>query len=269
MRTRDFPYAYAVTCCGVELAVHVNRASAIPNVKTIVGAALPIPFQAIDPARAKHHIYFQFRRDGQDGLFGGPSGENLAGIPRENSLGLLESWIRLRIAEFAPEHVFIHAGVVGWKGRGIIIPGTSYSGKTSLTVELIRRGATYYSDEYAIIDRQGLVAPFPKTLSIRGGVNAYTQVEYPLETFSATLGTEKIPIAIVLVSKYVPRARWNPKDLALGEGIIELLKNTVSARTNPSLVLPTLSSLGAQARFVRSDRGEASKVVDWLTDVIT
>jgi hypothetical protein len=269
MRTRDFPYAYAVTCHGVELAVHVNRASVISHVKNIVKAALPLPFEAIDPATAKHHIYFQYRRDGQDGLFGGPSGENLVGIPRKNSIELLESWIRLRIAEFTPEHVFVHAGVVGWKGRAIIIPGASYSGKTSLTVELIRRGATYYSDEYAVIDKQGLVAPFPKTLSIRGEVNAYTQVEYPFETFGATLGTEKIPIAIVLISKYVPRARWNPKDLALGEGIIEILKNTVSARTNPSLVLSTLSNVGAEARFVRSDRGEARKVVDWLSSVIT
>jgi hypothetical protein len=33
----------------------------------------------------------------------------------------------------------------------------SYSGKTTLVSELIRAGATYYSDEYAVIDERGRV----------------------------------------------------------------------------------------------------------------
>ncbi len=53
----------------------------------------------------------------------------------------LESDLRLFVAEVARHRVFVHAGVVGWKGRAIVIPGRSYSGKSTMVAELVRAGA--------------------------------------------------------------------------------------------------------------------------------
>src|SRR6201989_340392 len=63
--------------------------------------------------------------------------------------GVLESDLRLYVAERARRRVFVHAGAVGWRGRAILIPGRSFSGKTTLVAELVKAGAKYYSDEYA------------------------------------------------------------------------------------------------------------------------
>ena len=71
---------------------------------------------------------------------------------------VLESFatrLKAYIAEMARRRVFVHAGAVGWHGKAIIIPGRSMSGKTSLVRELVRAGAIYYSDEYAVLDLQG------------------------------------------------------------------------------------------------------------------
>src|SRR4051795_2847365 len=38
----------------------------------------------------------------------------------------------VRIPDRSPRRVFIHAGVVGWNGGAILIPGASFSGKTRL-----------------------------------------------------------------------------------------------------------------------------------------
>src|SRR5207253_8542197 len=38
-----------------------------------------------------------------------------------------ESTLRLYVAEFAKRRLFIHAGVVGWRGRAVLIPGRSFS----------------------------------------------------------------------------------------------------------------------------------------------
>jgi hypothetical protein len=57
------------------------------------------------------------------------------------------------IARSAPAHLFVHSGVVGWKGRAVLIPGRSFSGKTTLVRAFLEAGATYYSDEYAVLDR--------------------------------------------------------------------------------------------------------------------
>ena len=80
---------------------------------------------------------------------------------------LLEYDLEVYVAEQARRRVFVHAGAVGWNGRAIILPGQTRSGKTTLVAALVRAGATYYSDEYAVIDTQGRVHPYPRPLMIR------------------------------------------------------------------------------------------------------
>jgi hypothetical protein len=80
-----------------------------------------------------------------------------------------ESDLQLSVAEAARRRVFVHAGVVGWKGKAILVPGRSFTGKTTLTAALVRAGATYYSDEFAVLDTEGRVHPYLKPLSVREG----------------------------------------------------------------------------------------------------
>src|SRR5687768_13430354 len=75
-------------------------------------------------------------------------------------LETFERLLKMYLAEMARGMVFVHAGAVGWKGKAIIIPGRSLSGKTSLVAELVRAGAIYYSDEYAVLDKDGRVYPY-------------------------------------------------------------------------------------------------------------
>ena len=58
------------------------------------------------------------------------------------ALAFLERHLEEFVAQEAPDRVFVHAGVVGWKGRAIVIPGSSHSGKTSLVAALLAAGAT-------------------------------------------------------------------------------------------------------------------------------
>ncbi len=62
-------------------------------------------------------------------------------------LEALERDLQLHVAERARRRVFVHAGVVGWGGRAIVIPGRTTRGKTTLVKALVDAGATYYSDE--------------------------------------------------------------------------------------------------------------------------
>src|SRR6266700_1389758 len=79
----------------------------------------------------------------------------------------LESDLQMFVAEWARRRVFVHAGVVGWRGQAIVIPGMSFSGKSTLVAALVRAGATYYSDEYAVFDARGRVHPYARKLSLR------------------------------------------------------------------------------------------------------
>jgi hypothetical protein len=191
-------------------------------------------------------------------LFGGA--ECLASsLELSDILEMLERDARLFVAEYAPRRIFVHAGVVGWNGQAIVIPGKSMSGKTSLTAEFVRGGATYYSDEFAVFDEEGRVHPYAKPLSVRG--DGYSQTDLPVETLGGHAGTTPLRVGIVLVTRYGDRARWRPRGISAGMGALALLANTVAARRQPKRTLHVLCNAVCTASVLKSLRGEAGAVV--------
>src|SRR5205814_1107286 len=77
-----------------------------------------------------------------------------------------DSIVRIVVGENAVDRVFLHAGAVGRKGRAIVLPAESFKCKSTLVAELVRQGAEYYSDDFAIFDDHGLLHPFPRTISL-------------------------------------------------------------------------------------------------------
>jgi hypothetical protein len=172
-----------------------------------------------------------------------------------------ESDLRLFVAELAKHRVFVHAGVVGWKGQAIVIPGRSYSGKSTLVAELVRAGATYYSDEYAVLDSRGRVHPFSKPLELREE-GEFRQTKITAAELGGHSGTKPLPVRLVLMTQFKSGARWRPRKLTAGRGVLELLFNTVSARRSPERALATLQRVTAQADVLKGVRGNAAEVVD-------
>ena len=170
-----------------------------------------------------------------------------------------ESDLQLYVAERAPRRVFVHAGVVGWHGRAVVIPGRSLSGKTTLVAELVRAGAEYYSDEYAVLDREGRVHPYARPLSVREG-GGLRQTRKRVEEFGGLAGAIPLPVGLVIVSRYERGASWRPRRLTTGECVLELLSNTVPARRGPARALCALTKAVAKATAMAGPRGEAEVV---------
>jgi hypothetical protein len=167
-----------------------------------------------------------------------------------------ESDLRLVVAEFARHRVFVHAGVVGWKGRAIVVPGRSFSGKSTLVAELVKAGATYYSDEYAVFDSRGRVHPFYKPLEIRDE-GTFRQSRVTVQELGGQPGVKPLPVGLVLMTQYKAGARWRPRKLTAGGGVLGLLANTVSARRSPEKALASLQHVVAGAEILKGARGDA------------
>lgn len=180
------------------------------------------------------------------------------------AIDAFESDLQLYVAETAPRRVFVHAGVVGWQGKAIVIPGRSFSGKTTLTAELVKAGMTYYSDEYAVLDAQGRVHHYARPLSIRENGHLEKPKKYQVETLGGQPGSKPLPVGLVVVSKYKPGAKWRPRQLSAGEGALALLANTVSARREPQATLATLHKVVSRAPVLKGQRGEAQQVIDFI-----
>jgi hypothetical protein len=185
----------------------------------------------------------------------------------EAALRTFESDLQLYVADMAPDRVFVHAGVVAWQGRGILLPGRSFCGKSTLVVELIRAGAEYYSDEYAVLDSTGSVHPYPRPLSIRQrGVGV---TKRPIHTLGGHAGSNPLPVGLVVMSNFRSNSEWRPQRLSPGLGALALLANTIPARRAPNLVLATLHQIVAGAPVLASERGEACEVVESILALAT
>src|SRR5438132_5051227 len=181
----------------------------------------------------------------------------------ENSLELLEifeSDLSSYIAQAARPWLFVHAGVIGWKERAILIPGRSFSGKSTLVKAFLHAGATYYSDEFAVLDEHGRVHPFPRPLSIRPS-SEEKQVRARVEELGAKTGVASLPVGLVLLTHFQPAVQWRPRQLSAARGVLGLLSNTPAARKRPGHALKVLTASVAQAKILRGRRGEAHETV--------
>ena len=212
---------------------------------------------------------FALRETGPDAyevtISGAPAVEHAS---LEVALALLDSQMRLSIAANAKDWLFVHAGVVTLESRALVIPGGTFTGKTTLVQALVHAGATYYSDEYAVLDAGGRVHPYPRPLSIRSG-DASAARNRRADLIGTVAGDEHAEAAVVAVTRYRPGARWCPTRLTAGQGVLALLANTVPAQERPAEALRTLHRAAVGATVLEGDRGEAASVAAALLDELT
>ena len=164
------------------------------------------------------------------------------------------------VAERAADYLFVHAGVVGWEGRAIVMPGSSFAGKTTLVRAWLEAGATYYSDEFAVLDRAGRVHPFARPLAIRDASDALGR-RVPAAALGAESGTTPLPVGLVLVTSYRAGARWRPRRLTAAPTLLALMRHTVAARGTPQHSMPILKQAASSGVAFAGVRGEAESLV--------
>lgn len=195
-------------------------------------------------------------------LIGGAKGVDL-----DLALELLDSQIRLYLGRKARGAIFIHAGVVAHNGRAIVIPARSFGGKTTLVAALVKAGAIYFSDEFAVIDEDGLVRPYPKPLSMRS--NGLRQTDHPVSSIGGVAGEDPLPLGAIVITSFKPGAAWRPRRLSAGAGAMALIENAVPAQERPEEVMRLVSRAALGSMVLESDRGEAEEVAPLLLADVT
>jgi hypothetical protein len=253
---------------GLRVGVRTN----VPGALEALPRHLPIGWQAL-PGGALDRWYALHDRNA--GAAGAPPLYVLEQGGRQlvQSEELSATWqsfeyeLELYVVEHSPDYVFLHAGVVGWQGLAILIPGRSYSGKSTLVAALCQAGAEYYSDEYAVLDRQGQVHPYPRPLRLR---QPLPDISVPDGLASAPAGGRvALPVGLVVVTQHEPGAVWQPQPVSPGLAILELLGHALASQQQPQVVLAVLRQALGQARTVRGPRGEAKETAQRLLQEVT
>jgi hypothetical protein len=152
----------------------------------------------------------------------------------------------------------VHAGVVVYQGRAILLAGPSGAGKSRMVQEMLRQGAEYCSDEYAIVGPSGDVRPYPRALMIRRD----TEEQHPMlaSDLGAKVRAEPAPIALILFLRYqAGAAALDIAPLDRSEAWIRLLQNTPQIVAEKPDVMEPLAAAVARALSFAGVRGEAGE----------
>lgn len=175
------------------------------------------------------------------------------------ALDVLESDLHMHVANFARNRVFVHAGAVGWRGKAIVIPGQCYSGKSTLVAALVRAGATFYSDEFAVLDGDGNLHPFPRRLSLRQD-NGQKPRRCTAEDLGGQVGSAPLRVGQVVMAQFRPGSLWQPRKVSSGQALLEVMKSTVPTIHEPENALTVLHKIVPAALCWKGQRGDADDV---------
>jgi hypothetical protein len=135
------------------------------------------------------------------------------------------------VAERSRRLLFVQAGVVGWRGLAlVVVAGPSRPGTSTLVAELVRRGARYYSDTFAVLDEAGRVHPYARPP--RPGAEKRPAPDLRLEREGAP--AEPLPLGLVVAGSYRPGAPWQPSVVRGARALWPLFEQMVLVREEPA-----------------------------------
>ena len=181
------------------------------------------------------------------------------------AIGTLQRRVGGYVAAAASDRTSIHAGAVVHDGRAILVPGYSLSGKTTLVTELVRLGATFFSDEYAVLDESGLVHPFPQPMSVR--IDGYGHIRRLDGDHGATGSETPAPVGLVVITSYRAGVSWNPESLTSGAGAVALLAHAIAIDERPIAALAATRRAAENALVFEGPLGEVADVAPALLDI--
>ena len=182
---------------------------------------------------------------------------------------LLQCLTDERVARSQPGLAAVHAGVVAWDGGAVLLPGSGRSGKTTLVRELLKRGATYYSDEYALLDAEGRVHAYPRPLMLRNGRGG-RRPTLP-SAWNARTADSPAPVRLILSVEWRRGGRWHVRQIPQSETLLLLLRNTPQEMAEFPEIVGLLRTAVSSAACYTGVRGEAARaagrVIELLADL--
>lgn len=265
------------SCCGLRLGVRLNDPRAVPDINRLlppdacsdcytagpqrpdglegIDAVLSVVAQPGEPRRGIRKLGLLYSNDRLVGRF-------------RHHADLLESFEReidRLVSELATDRIFVHAGVVAWQGRAILIPGQSFSGKTTLVTALMRCGCTYFSDDYAVLDAAGRVHPYPRRLRLRVG----DRIEVlELDSWEERVGSGPLPVGWVVVTAYQPEASFVPLRVDPGRTTLHVLAHTIAMHHDPQRAIDAVIAATQGSIGLAGPRGDAEISAQRLIDEI-
>jgi len=156
---------------------------------------------------------------------------------------------------------FVHAAVLEWQGRGIVLPGLSRAGKSTLALALLLEGARFLSDELLAFDPARRSArALPRALKIRDEcVGYFPELArsfqgtgegrfLPFAALRPDVLADEVPIAAVIVPRWSEVQELRLEPISRGAALLALAESSLNFGTHRQESLDRLADLVREAR---------------------
>jgi len=237
-------------CEGLRIGFEANPAELLARLSSVFApGSIPTDFAKLDFA---YSLSLEPQGHSYAAYFGSVALVKTTSL--EIALSSIATSVQHTVAKHSRRHLFLHAGVIGWRGKAVLFPGRTFTGKSTLVRALIRAGAVYFSDEFARIDASGLVHPFPRPLSLRCREG---RILVRPEDEGIEIASGPSTVGAIVIARYKTDALWDPCRLSRGHAMLELLSNSVAVRSDPAKAMRLMRTLASTGVAIRSFRGDA------------
>ena len=157
------------------------------------------------------------------------------------------------LADKNVDGLFFHSAGLSWQGRGILLPGASGAGKTTLTAWLVSRGFQYLSDEFIFIaPNSHTMFPFTRPLNLKRPSRTVLKSVLDYEIYANQILTDfhadlvpptllgcaepggTPPLELILFPNYDTQAdQFSWHELSKAQTGMQLLQTVINARNLP------------------------------------
>jgi hypothetical protein len=251
----------AIECHGARASIETSTDDLM---HAVVEHALPLGWSPSTPSADNRP--FAFGR-GRDGTYAVSIDGEVASRHETLDLGVdgLRHRLLMHVLSTPRDRMYIHAGCVAVKGGAILLPGYAGAGKTTLVAALVQAGAVYYTDDYAPLDADGRVHPYPLPLWMtdpRKGLGR----PHPPEELGARIGREPLEVSVV-AEVVVGSEKWRVSSCGGSEAVLLLLRHAVNPQHQPEFALAAIRGAVAGARVLKGERGAAKEAATALLEL--
>ena len=183
-------------------------------------------------------------------------------------------------------YLLFHGGAAAYRDRGLILPASSQSGKTTLVAGLLSAGFQYYSDDVVVLEPDTLeLVPFAKCLNIKGGARGALASLYPRLEEAPHLGVGgesiwylpppetalpggPVPVRYVVVPSYAPGVETALTPIARSEALQCLVQQSFNLGAQGTQGMEQVVQLLRGAACFALSVGDLERAVRLLRELI-
>lgn len=204
---------------------------------------------------------------------------------------LAERWLGdacYHLADRSQGGLLLHAAALTWQGRGLILPGVSGTGKTTLTAWLLTQGFDYLTDELVFIPAGAdTLQVFTRPLNLKANVSAalaqFVDIEGQAESILSSSTSLLVPPAVlkptntlseptlylIIFPRYCSCSQFNLRPFSRARAGMFLMECLINARNLPDHGFAEIARLCRQVPAYQMSYSKFDQLAEQMDSLLT